>query len=61
MRGLNVELKDYFSGLVDFPCWMDDHEVYLCWRLDESEVTHWHEIDAGFAGRQRLLTAATQN
>ncbi len=54
LKDLNVELKDFFVGLVDFPCWMDDHEVYLCWKLDEPAVTHWHEIDAGFAGRQQL-------
>src|SRR5947209_15994897 len=35
---LGVELKDYFIGLIDFPCWMSDHEVYLCWRLGEPEV-----------------------
>jgi hypothetical protein len=51
---LGVELKDYQTGLIDFPCWMDDHEVYLCWRLDEPEVAHWHEVDAGFAGRRKL-------
>lgn len=54
LRDLGVELKDYFRGLIDFPCWMDDHEVYLCWLLGEPEVAHWHEIDAGFAGRQKL-------
>jgi hypothetical protein len=54
LRSLNVELKDPFAGLVDFPCWMDEREVYLCWKLDEPEVSHWHEVDAGFAGRQKL-------
>lgn len=51
---LQVEIKDYFTGLVDFPCRMDGHEVYLCWKLDEPEVAHWHELDAGYAGRQKL-------
>jgi hypothetical protein len=54
LRKLGIELKDYFIGLIDFPCWMNGHEVYLCWRLGEPEVGHWHEIDAGFAGRQKL-------
>jgi hypothetical protein len=54
LRNLQVELKDYFTGLIDFPCWMDDREVFLCWRLGEPEVSHWHELDAGFAGRQKL-------
>ena len=38
LRQLGVELKDYFTGLIDFPCWMDGREVYLCWRLGEPEV-----------------------
>lgn len=54
LRGLGVELKDFDTGLVDFPAWMNGHEVYLCWRLGEPEVAHWHEVDAGFAGRQKL-------
>jgi hypothetical protein len=51
---LGVELKDPFTGLIDFPCWMDGRAVYLCWRLGEAEVSHWHELDAGFAGRRKL-------
>jgi hypothetical protein len=58
LRQLGVELKDFFAGLVDFPCWMDGREVYLCWKQGEPEVAHWHEVDAGFAGRQKLLQAA---
>ena len=51
---LGVELKDYFAGLVDFPCLRDGREVYLCWKLGEPEVGFWHELEAGFAGRQKL-------
>lgn len=51
---LGVEFKDFRIGLLDFPCWKDGREVYLCWKLDEAEVEHWHELHAGFAGRQRL-------
>lgn len=58
LRPLGVLLKDYFSGLLDFPCWKDDREIYLCWKLGEPEVAHWHEIDTGFAGRQKLMTEA---
>ena len=54
LKHLGVDLKDYFSGLLDFPCWMDGREVLLCWRQGEAEVAHWHELDAGFAGRQKL-------
>jgi len=54
LKKLNVELKDYFQGLIDFPCWMDDREVYLCWKLGEDRVAHWHELDAGFSGRKKI-------
>jgi hypothetical protein len=58
LKQLGIELKDYFMGLIDFPCWMNGREVCLCWRLGEPEVGFWHEVDAGFAGRQKLLVAA---
>lgn len=54
LHALGVELKDFFSGLVDFRCLMNGREVYLCWKLGEESVSHWHELDAGFAGRQKL-------
>jgi hypothetical protein len=57
LRELGVELKGW-DGLVDFPCLMDGREVYLCWKLGEAEITHWHELDGGFAGRQKLLVEA---
>ena len=40
--------------LVDFPALRDGREVYLCWQEGEDEITHWHETDAGFSGRQDL-------
>jgi hypothetical protein len=58
LRELGVELKDGLTGLVDFPSAMDDRVVYLCWKLGEPEVLHWHELDAGFSGRQALTAAA---
>lgn len=60
LHALGVELKDFNKGLVDFPAKQDGREIYLCWFLGEHEVSHWHELDAGFAGRQSLLaTSAT--
>jgi hypothetical protein len=61
LDGLGIELKDPFVGLVDFRCIMDGREVYLCWRLDEPDVAHWHELNAGFAGRQKLMENAASN
>ncbi len=58
LRQLGVELKDYFMGLVDFPALLNGRPVYLCWRLGEPEVAHWHDLEAGFAGRQKLMVDA---
>jgi hypothetical protein len=55
LHELGVEFKDPILGLVDFPAQMDDRVVHLCWKLDEPEVQFWHELDAGFSGRQLLL------
>jgi hypothetical protein len=60
LKDLGVELKDYFTGLIDFPSWMEDREVLLCWRMGEPEVAYWHELDAGFAGRQKLLSRSNK-
>jgi hypothetical protein len=49
-------LKDLNLGLVDFPAWRADHEVYLCWQYGEAELAFWHEIDAGYSGRQPIET-----
>ena len=58
LRELGVEPKSGPEGLVDFPCLMDERIVLLCWKLGEPEVTHWHELDAGFAGRQSLVAGS---
>ena len=57
LKNLGVELKSE-EGLCDFRSMMGGREVYLCWRLGEPEVMFWHELDAGFAGRQRLTKRA---
>ena len=54
LRELGVELKDAVGGLVDFPTVIDGRPAYLCWKVGEAEVAHWHECDAGFAGRKPL-------
>lgn len=54
---LGVELKG-LDGLVDFPAYRGDRLVYLCWKLDEPEILYWHELDAGFVGRQRIKDRA---
>lgn len=49
-----IVLRDIDRGLVDFPALLDGREVYLCWELDEDDVGHWHDMDAGYGGREPL-------
>jgi hypothetical protein len=51
---LGVICKGMDTGLVDFRGQMDGRDVYYCWKLGEPSVMYWHEIDAGFVGRQKL-------
>ena len=54
LEQIGVQLKDRRLGLVDYPSEIDGRSVLLCWRLGEPEVQFWHEVDAGYAGRQPL-------
>jgi hypothetical protein len=56
LRELGVDFKGFEQGLVDFPGERDGRVVCLCWKLDEDEVSFWHEVTDGYAGRQRLET-----
>ncbi|HEX5438913.1 MAG TPA: DUF2203 domain-containing protein [Gemmatimonadaceae bacterium] len=55
---LGIECKDPGLGLVDFPGVIGGRRVYLCWRLGEPAVAYWHDVDAGYAGRQPLAPHA---
>lgn len=55
---LGIELRAFDTGLVDFPGSLDGRDVYFCWMLGEPAVSHWHDRDAGFTGRQPIPSAA---
>ena len=55
LEALGIQIKDYARGLIDFPCMRDGRIVLLCWQLGEGdEIEWWHDVEAGFAGRQPL-------
>jgi len=58
LRQIGVEPKSATEGLVDFPTIVDGRLAYLCWKLGEPEILFWHELDAGFRGRQPLTVEA---
>jgi hypothetical protein len=49
-----IQIKDLERGLVDFPAIIGGREVLLCWEQDEEDIEFWHDLDAGYAGRERL-------
>ena len=49
---IGVQVKDVDSGLLDFPCKVEDQVVLLCWRMGETAIEHWHTMDDGFKGRR---------
>jgi hypothetical protein len=49
-----VQVKDVNTGLLDFPAWRRDRAVCLCWKYGEEKIEFWHDVDAGFAGRQPI-------
>jgi hypothetical protein len=51
---LGVELKDIDQGLLDFPHEREGRVVNLCWKLGEDRIAWWHDVEAGFAGRQLI-------
>lgn len=54
LTSFGCELKGLDQGLIDFPAERAGRTVYLCWRLGEDTIAHWHDVEAGFAGRQPL-------
>ncbi len=51
-----AQIKDINTGLLDFPAWRQGQEVCLCWKVGEAKIEYWHEVEAGFAGRQPIET-----
>lgn len=49
-----IFIKDLDRGLIDFPAIIGGREVFLCWESDEDDVEFWHDLEAGFGGRERL-------
>jgi hypothetical protein len=51
---IGVQVKDLDSGLLDFPCRVEDEVVLLCWKSGETSIEHWHTVESGFQGRQPI-------
>ena len=54
VEAIGCVFKGFDAGLVDFYSLREDRPVFLCWKMGEERIEHWHELDAGFGGRQRI-------
>ncbi len=53
LEALGIAVRDVERGLVDFRSIVDgEREVFLCWRLGEREIAFFHDLNAGYVGRQ---------
>jgi hypothetical protein len=53
-RKREILIKDSERGLIDFPAIMGGREVFLCWESGEGDVEYWHDLEAGYGGREPL-------
>jgi len=53
-RRRELIIKDPDRGLIDFPAIVGGREVFLCWQTGEADVEYWHELEAGYGGREPL-------
>ncbi len=56
---LDITLRDIPSGLIDFPALVSGRPIWLCWRLGEGAIEHWHAHDEGFDSRRPLAELPT--
>ena len=54
LQEMEVVLRDLERGLIDFPALRDGREVYLCLEDGEDEIAYWHDVEAGYGGREPL-------
>lgn len=52
VQSFGCVVKDLNVGLLDFPSRRNGRDIYLCWRFGEEKITHFHDVNAGFQGRQ---------
>jgi hypothetical protein len=54
LDSLGIMVRDLDEGLVDFPTLRNGERAWLCWKLSDGDLRHWHTTREGFASRQQL-------
>jgi len=58
---IGVQVKDLDTGLLDFPCVVEDQVILLCWKMGEKGITHWHGLEERFRGRKPIDERITKS
>lgn len=61
LEEMGCYVKDIDIGIVDFLCKFEGRDVFLCWKLGEARVSHWHELNEGFSYRQQICDLTQLN
>lgn len=54
LEQIGCVFKGFDQGLVDFYGKLDGRDIFWCWKAGEERIDHWHELEAGYAGRQAI-------
>lgn len=54
IQSFGCVIKDINAGLLDFLADRNGRDVYLCWRYGEPRIEFYHDLHAGFNGRQPI-------
>ena len=54
LHDIGCEFKGFEEGLVDFPIKVGGRPKFLCWKVSEESVCHWHEVYEGFTKRKEV-------
>jgi len=55
---LGCFVEEFKRGIINFPSLFHGRKVFLCWKPDEAQVMHWHELDETFKDRVRVRDTA---
>ena len=60
LEAVGCVFKGFQEGLVDFYGKLDGRDIFWCWKHGEERIGHWHDVEAGFAGRRPLPTVVAE-
>lgn len=55
LERVGIVIKDLDEGIIDFFSKFEGRDVFLCWKLGEQTITHWHELEETFDQRKQIV------